>query len=234
MSPSRPGLSPDLLKEIAKANRKRLERWSDELDRTGRVVLRTSFLKTFGFAVFAWICVGALVTMFTVMPLSMWNPLSVDFAGWVQLVFGLLLFMGLILFGFGAVLWTFVYPMVRPRTIVSRWGVQAVVSKPGGPLTLFEAAWSDIVAVGGGIYSFTRWPFPPVLTVRISAQGKSVQRKVLIRPRRMPETVVANISGMLRGRPRDVLAFLVQVQTAVDEGRYVGSWRAGSGEWRQR
>lgn len=229
MSQSRPGLSPDLLKEIAKANRKRLGQWSDELDRNGRVVLRTSFLKTLGFAVFAWICVGALVTMFTVMPLSMWNPLSDDFVGWAQLIFGLLLFMGLILFGFGSVLWTFVYPLVRPRTIVSRWGVQTVVSKPGGPLTLFEAAWSDIIAVGGGIYAFTRWPFPPVLTVRISARGKSVQRKVLIRPRRIPEIVIANISGLLRGRPRDVLAFLVQVQTAVEEGRSVGGRRTGSG-----
>lgn len=229
MSPSYLGLSADLLEDIAKANPKRLGQWSDELDRNGHVVLRTSFLKTLGFAVFAWFCVGAFVTMFTVMPLSMWNPLSDDFAGWAQLVFGLLLFMGVILFGFGSVLWTFVYPMVRPRTIVSRWGVQTVVSKPGGPFTLFEAAWSDIVSVGG-IYTFSRWPFRPVMLVTISARGQSVERKVLIRPRRIPETVIANISGLLRGRPRDVLAFLVQVQMAVDEGRSVGSRRTGLGE----
>lgn len=183
------------------------------------MVLRTSFLKTFGLAVAAWMFVATLIAMFTVMPLSMWNPLSDEFTGWLQLVFGLLLFMGLILFAFGAVLWTFVYPLVRPRTIVSRWGVQMVVSKPGGQFALFKAAWSDVVRVSG-IYTAMRRPFPPMLTVTITARGHSVEQNTLIRPRRRPETVTGNMSRLLRGRPRDVLAFLVQVHaaTAIDEG----------------
>lgn len=221
VSQTNPGLSPDLLKDIAKANPKRLGRWTDEFDRNGQVVLRTSLLKTLGLAVAASIFVATLIAMFTVMPLSMWNPLADDFTGWVQLVFGLLLFMGLILFAFGAVLWTFVYPLVRPRTIVSRWGVQIVVSKPGGQFTLFKAAWSDVVRVGG-IYTVVRWPFPPMLTVTITARGHSVEQNTLVRPGRRPETVTRNMSRMLRGRPLDVLAFLVQVHAAVGEDRSTG------------
>lgn len=208
------GLSPDLLKDIAKANPKRLGRWTAEFDRNDQVVLRTSFLKTLGLAVAAWAFVAALVLMFTVMPLSMWNPFSDDFAGWLQLIFGLLLFLGLILFAFGGVLWTFVYPLVRPRTIVSRWGVQMVVSKPGGQFTLFKTAWSDVVRVGG-ICTPMRWPFPPMLTVTITAGGHSVEQKTLIRPRRRPEAVTGNMSRLLPGRPRDVLAFLVQLHATI-------------------
>lgn len=216
-----PALSPDLLKDIAKANPKRLRRWTEEFERNGQVMLRTSFLNTLGLAVAAWIFVATLIAMFTVLPLSMWNPLSEDFTGWVQLFFGLLLFLGLILFAFGAVLWTFVYPLVRPRTIISRWGVQIVVSKPGGEFALFKAAWSDVVRVGG-IYTPMRRPFPPMLTVTITAGGHSVEQNTLIRPRRRPEIVTGNMSRLLPGRPRDVLAFLVQVHAAVGEERATG------------
>lgn len=55
------------------------------MERTRHVVLRTSFLKTLGAAVAAWIFVATLIAMFIIMPLSMWNPLSGNFAGWVQL-----------------------------------------------------------------------------------------------------------------------------------------------------
>lgn len=215
------GLSPDLLKDIAEANPKHLKRWTEEFDRSGQVVLRPSLLKTLGLAVVAWIFVVALITMFIIMPLSMWNPLSDDFTGWAQLLFGFLLFRGMILFAFGAVLWTFIYPLVRPRTIVSRWGVQMVVSKPGGTLTLFKATWADVECVSG-IYTVTRWPFPPMLTVTITARGQSVERTTLFRPRRTPETVRSNVSRLLPGKPRDVLAFLVQVHAAFGEERATG------------
>lgn len=215
------GLSTDLLTDIAKANPKRVGRWSAELERTGQVVLRTSFFKTLGAAVAAWIFVATLIAMFTIMPLSMWNPLSDDFAGWVQLFFVLLLFAGLILFAFGAVLWTFVFPLVRPRMVVSQWGIQTVVSKPGGQFVLFTAAWSDVERVGG-IYTVTRWPFPPMLSVTITARGQSVERNTLIRPRRMTETVTSTVSRLLTGRPRDVLALLVQAHGAFGEKRAEG------------
>lgn len=149
MSQRRLGLSTDLQNDIAKANPKRLDRWSEELERNDHAVLRTSFLKTLVAAVAAWIFVASLVTMFTIMPLSKWNPLSQDFGGWAQFIMGVVLFTGLILFGFGAVVWTFVFPAVRPRMIVSQWGVRTVGSKPGGQFTLFAAAWSDIVEVDG-------------------------------------------------------------------------------------
>lgn len=180
-------------------------------------MLRTSFLKTLVAAVVAWIFVASLVAIFTVMPLSMWNPLSQNFGGWAQFIMGLVLVAGLILFGLGSVLWTFVFPVVRPRMIVSQWGVQTVGSKPGGHFTLFAAAWSDIVEVDG-FYTTTRWPFPSMLHVKINARGGSVERNVLIQPRRKPATVVHPVSPMLQGRARDVLAFLVKVQAADGEG----------------
>ncbi|SDS63688.1 hypothetical protein SAMN04489751_2472 [Brevibacterium sandarakinum] len=76
MSKSQSGseLSPELLSDIAKANQKRLDHWTEELERNGHVVLRTSFLKPFGLAVTSWIFVVGLVTMFTVTPLALWNP----------------------------------------------------------------------------------------------------------------------------------------------------------------
>lgn len=226
MSQRRLGFSTDLQNEIAKANPKRLDRWSEELERNDHAVLRTSFLKTLVAAVAAWIFVASLVTMFTIMPLSKWNPLSQDFGGWAQFIMGVVLFTGLILFGFGAVVWTFVFPAVRPRMIVSQWGVRTVGSKPGGQFTLFAAAWSDNVEVDG-FYTSTRWPFPSMLHVKIIARGDSVERNVLIQPRKKPATVVHPVSPMLQGRTRDVLAFLVEVQAAVGEGRDTGCQRIG-------
>lgn len=176
-----------------------------------------SFFKTLAAAVTAWVFVAFLVMAFFLTPLSTWNPLAQDFGGWAQLFLGLVLLAGLILFGFGAVLWTFIYPVVRPRMLVSRWGVQtvvskpAVVSKPGGRITLFAAAWSDISEVDG-FYTATRLPFVWVLHGRITARGKSVEHNALIRSRKKHTTFVHTVSGMLQGRARDVLAFLIQVQ----------------------
>ncbi|MCD1286521.1 MULTISPECIES: hypothetical protein [unclassified Brevibacterium] len=72
-------LTPDLLKDSAEANPRRLEKWRQEFERIGRVVLRTSLLKTLGAAVVSWLFVAALVTMFVVTPVTRWNPQSDDF-----------------------------------------------------------------------------------------------------------------------------------------------------------
>lgn len=207
-------LTPDLLNDIARANPRRLETWSQEFERTGRVVLRTSLLKTLGTAAVSWLFVAALVTMFVVTPVTRWNPQSDDFAGWGLLLCGVLFVIGLFLFGFGAVTWGFVYPVIRPRTIVSRWGVETLGWKPGGTFTLFQAAWPDIVRIGG-TYTAMKWPFPSVLRVTITAQGDSVRRGSLLRIRTGPDEVIETVSWMLRGRPRDVLAFLVGVRDGV-------------------
>lgn len=164
----------------------------------------------------AWIFVAAVLTLFLVQPLSTWSPLSHDFGGWPQLVLGLVFISGLILFGAGAVLWTVVFPMVRPRMIVSRWGIRTVGSKPGGRFMLFAAAWPDVIKVDG-YYTSTRWPFPPMLHLRITARGESVQRKGLIRMRRRRATVVNQVNGLLQGRVRDVLAILVQAHAEFGE-----------------
>ncbi|SDS63748.1 hypothetical protein SAMN04489751_2473 [Brevibacterium sandarakinum] len=132
-----------------------------------------------------------------------------------------MLFVGLILWSLGAVMWTFFFPLVRPRLIVSMWGIHTVRSKPGGRFTLFKAAWSDIARIGG-IRRSTNWPFPPLVRVTIIAGGESVERKTLLRSRGKPETVTGTVSRYLRGRPRDVLAFLVQVRAKVGEERARG------------
>lgn len=72
-------LTPDLLKDIAEANPRRLEKWRQEFERIGRVVLRTRLVKTLGAAVVSWFFVAALVTMFVVTPVTRWNPHSDDF-----------------------------------------------------------------------------------------------------------------------------------------------------------
>lgn len=124
---------------------------------------------------------------------------------------GLIFVVALVLFGFGAVVWTFVYPVLRPRTIVSRWGIQSLFWRPGGTHTLFETSWSDVETLGG-LFTATRWPFPPTLRVTITARGNSVLRNVLFRPGLRLKTLDITVNPMLRGRPRDVLAFLLHVR----------------------
>src|SRR5699024_11949811 len=57
--------------------------------------------------------------------LGAWNPLSEDFGGWLVFFVLLVFAAGFVLFGLGAVLWTFIFPIVRPQLVVSRWGVEA-------------------------------------------------------------------------------------------------------------
>lgn len=217
MTPPRgSGLSQDLQKEVAKANPKRLHRWFDELEREGRVVLRTSFLRTAVYALGAWVFVIFITAGFIVLPVSTWNPFAGDrgIGGWMQAGMGLLFVAGFLLFGLGALLWTFVFPIVRPRTVVSRWGIESIGSKPGGVFTLFAVAWTDVVHVGGQ-FTATRWPFPPVLHVMVTARADGVRRARWVRSRAQGSTVVHGVNGMLRGRRRDVLAFLVHAHAAV-------------------
>src|SRR5699024_9461511 len=151
MTPPRPhGLTADLQKEVEKANPKRLHRWFDELEREGRVVLRTSLLRAAAYALGAWIFVILIAAGFIALPVSTWNPFAGDrgITGWMQAGMGLLFVAGFVLFGFGALLWTFVFPVVRPRLVVSRWGVRSTGSQPGGVFTLFAVAWADVVQVG--------------------------------------------------------------------------------------
>lgn len=227
MTPPRDsGLSQDLQKEVAKANPKRLRRWFDELEREGRVVLHTSFLRTAAYALVAWVFVIFIVAGFAVLPVSTWNPLAGDrgIIGWMQAGMGLMFVAGLILFGFGALLWTFVFPVVRPRMIISRWGIESIGWKPGGVFTLFSVAWADVVQVGGQITP-TRWPFPPTLQVLLTARADGVRRVRWVRVRPQWETVEHVVNGMLRGRRRDVLALLSAVHAAVQDAAESGDGR---------
>src|SRR5699024_12401399 len=60
-----PGLSADLLKEIARVDHRRLDRWTAEMRRSGRVVLRTDLFKTIVWGVVCWLVVEAGSAMFT-------------------------------------------------------------------------------------------------------------------------------------------------------------------------
>src|SRR5699024_4249957 len=61
-----PGLSADLHKEIARVDHRRLDRWTAEMRRNGRVVLRTNLFKTIVWGLVCWLFVGASIVMFTV------------------------------------------------------------------------------------------------------------------------------------------------------------------------
>src|SRR5699024_11256908 len=53
-----PGPSADLLKEIARADHRRLDRWTAEMRRTGPAVLRTNAFKTIGCGPPCWLAAG--------------------------------------------------------------------------------------------------------------------------------------------------------------------------------
>src|SRR5699024_10106341 len=126
----------------------RLDRWTAEMRRNGRVVLRTNLFKTIVWGLVCWLFVGASIVMFTVNAGS-WNPLSDDFGGWLVFFFLLVFAAGFVLFGLGAVLWTFIFPLVRPQLVVSRWGVEASWWKPGGRPMRCAAPWTGDVSQGG-------------------------------------------------------------------------------------
>jgi hypothetical protein len=205
-----PGLSADLLKEIARADHRCLDRWTAEMRRNGRVVLRTNLFKTIVWGLVCWLFVGASIVMFTVNAGS-WNPLSEDFGGWLVFFFLLVFAAGFVLFGLGAVLWTFIFPIVRPHLVVSRWGVEASWWKPGGRTIRFAAPWTGIVSLGGQFLP-RRWPMPDGLIVTITAHGTTADQNRSMG--RKPAMVTHRVSNMLHGRSRDVLAFLVQVRGA--------------------
>src|SRR5699024_7907012 len=93
-----PGLSADLLKAIARADHRRLDRWTAEMRRNGRVVLRTNVFKTIVWGLVCWLFVGALIVMFTV-DAGAWNPLSEDFGGWLVFFVLLVFAVGFVVFG---------------------------------------------------------------------------------------------------------------------------------------
>src|SRR5699024_10172315 len=143
--------------------------------------------------------------------LGAWNPLSEDFGGWLVFFVLLVFAAGFVLFGLGAVLWTFIFPIVRPQLVVSRWGVEASWWKPGGRTIRFAAPWTGIVSLGGQFLP-RRWPMPDGLIVTITAHGTTADmNRMMCRKAAM---VTHRVSTMLHGRSRDVLAFLVQVRGA--------------------
>lgn len=177
--------------------------------RSGRVVLRTNVVKTFVWGLVSWLFVGAIILVFAVNSGSDWNPLSDDFAGWPVFFLLLVFAAGLLLFGTGAVMWTFVFPFVRPQFVVSRWGVESSRWKPGGRVRQFAAPWSGIVDIGGE-FQRRKWPLPDALVVTITARGATAHQNALIGNVRKPEMVTFRVLRELRARPRDVLVFLMQ------------------------
>lgn len=215
------GLTPDLRKEVDKASQKRLRHWFDALEREGHTVLRVSVFRTALLALVGWGFVAFIVMVFIVTPQSAWNPFSGEYRvpdGWLTTVLALFFLLALLLFGAGALLSTFVYPFARPRLEVSWWGVRSVWWTPGGEREIFSAPWSDVVAVGGSFTS-TRWPFPDVLHVTITARSNGAPRvRRRRRVRHAGGNVVHDVDWMLQGRHRDVLAFLAQVHAIAQAG----------------
>lgn len=181
--------------------------------RDGRVVLRTNLVKTFALALVSWLFVGAIILTFTVTPASTWNPMSPGFGGWPVCFLLAVFAIGLALFGVGALLWTFVFPVVRPQFVVSRWGVESSWWKPGGRVRQFATPWSGIVDIGGE-FQWRKGMLPDALVVTITARGVTAHRNALIGNVRLPELVTYRVSRELKAKPRDVLVFLREVHVA--------------------
>lgn len=181
--------------------------------RDGRVVLRTNLFKTFAAALVSWLFVGAIILTFVVTPVSTWNPMSPGFGGWPVFFFLVVFAVGLVLFGFGAVLWTFVLPFVRPQLVVSRWGVESSRWRPGGRLSQFATPWSGVVDIGGEFH-WRKGAIPDALNVTITARGATVRQNAQIGNVRKPEMVTYRVLRELKARPRDVLVFLREVHVA--------------------
>lgn len=208
-------LTPDMEKELRKVRPHVIDRWFETLERDGVVVFRMSVIKTALLAAISWAFVMGIIMTFAQTSPSRWNPLDTSGEGGVLMfLFGLLLVAGLLLFAVGCVMWTFVFPVVRPRLAVSWWGVQSVAWKPGGLLTLFAAPWPAVILVDG-FHTATKWPFPDTLHVRINARGHGVERARPVRVRQQDTWMEYEVNGQLRGRKREILAFLQQVHVAV-------------------
>ena len=178
--------------------------------RDGRIVLKANLVKTFALALVSWLFVGAIILTFVVTPVSTWNPLSPGFGGWPVFFLLVVFAIGLVLFGFGAVLWTFVFPFVRPQFVVSRWGVESSWWKPGGRVRQFATPWSGVVDIGGEFH-WRKGVLPDALNVTITARGATVHQNALIGNVRKPEMVTYRVLRELKARPRDVLVFLREV-----------------------
>ncbi|WP_172171694.1 hypothetical protein [Brevibacterium sp. CT2-23B] len=211
--PHNPRQSADLQKEIAKADRRRIDQWHAAMRRDGRVVLRTNLVKIFALALVSWLFVGAIILTFTVTSASTWNPMSPGFGGWPVFFLLAVFAIGLALIGVGALLWTFVFPVVRPQFVVSRWGVESSWWKHGGRVRQFATPWSGIVDIGGE-FQWRKGMLPDALVVTITARGVTAHRNALIGNVRLPELVTYRVSRRLKAKPRDVLVFLREVHVA--------------------
>lgn len=181
--------------------------------RDGRVVFRTNLFKTSAAALVSWLFVGAIILTFTVTPASTWNPMSPGFGG-PPVFFLLVVFaVGLVLFGFGAVLWTFVFPLVRPQMVISRWGVESSGWRPGGRRMEFATPWSGVVDIRGE-FQWRKYPLPDALFVTIIARGATAHQAALIGAVRKPEMVTYRVLRELKAKPRDVLVFLREAHWA--------------------
>ncbi|MGO3021919.1 MAG: hypothetical protein ACTIIH_01610 [Brevibacterium sp.] len=211
--PHNPRHAADLQKEIGKADRRRIDQWHAAMRRDGRVVLRTNLVKTFALALVCWLFVGAIILTFAVTPGSTWNPLSPGFGGWLVFFLLVVFAIGLALFGIGALLWTFVFPFVRPQFVVSRWGVESSWWKPGGRVMQFATPWSGVVDIGGEFH-WRKGAIPDALVVTITARGVTAHRNALIGNVKSPEMVTYRVLRELKAKPRDVLVFLREVHRA--------------------
>jgi hypothetical protein len=66
-----------------------------------------------------------------------------------------------------------------------------------------------------GYHTATKWPFPDTLHVRVHARGHGVRRARPVWVRQQDTWGEYEVNGQLRGRKREILAFLQQVHVTV-------------------
>lgn len=206
------------------ADPERVGRWVEELNRTGQTVLRTGFFKTLGFALISWELSVFFALPFVGTPapiwIPVWEPLETPSSWAVSILSGALFAVGLAVSVTGALMFTVAIPLLRPRTIVSRWGIRTIWWVPGGSFTQFSAAWADIDLIDGfspHTMEPRMWPLRPILHVRITASGPTVKNTLLL-PRKKSLRAASDgqrtylLSLLLRGGSSERLAFLLQAQ----------------------
>lgn len=215
--------------ELRRAHRSRVQAWLRELDEQGEVVFRLSLRYIIGSAVLCWGAVAFLIAFLVLVEPSEW--VMAEHAGRGEaashLVVGGFVVLGLVVFGTAAVTATFVVPAMRPRTIVTRQGVQSVRTSLRGEHVVFAADWDSVVGVTV-TYTLRRFPMPDRLNVIVLAREAQLSPwRQRIQGRRWDNeraagdgaagggpgsrVVEGDLPLMSKHRRRDILGFLVAV-----------------------
>jgi hypothetical protein len=208
------GHEADMERTLQRADQRKIQRWLWELDQRGEVRFGISVPKALLLGAVAWVfflgLVGAAIALVVDPPdLILFRDASRPVVGVLQLLFlVLMLGLGLLLFGAGAVLVTFVFR--PPRTIVTRDSV----ALQWGRRIQVQSRWSDVVRVLGR-ERYSRIPFHRPWEVSLLTRAfldGSLPGRSRVKEAGPGEAIpTGSITWMSAQSSRDIFAFLVAV-----------------------